>query len=202
MQNGLMGSLGIPDAVLARARRAADDICGSAADLGATLSVDADEILTGQAGLLGFGARRAYLGGRIDTAAAHPGRLVRAHAVARRRRRDGSAASRTGRTTSRPWAVLPPRPPTATRTSSSRGPGCSTCPPLCSVKSVPRQRDSCQTGGARRELSELLVADLSSMWAGPLCGHLLAAAGATVVKVEGRAGPTARVAETRDSSTG
>ena len=30
----------------------------------------------------------------------------------------------------------------------------------------------------------LLVADLSSMWAGPLCGQLLARAGATVVKVE------------------
>jgi crotonobetainyl-CoA:carnitine CoA-transferase CaiB-like acyl-CoA transferase len=28
------------------------------------------------------------------------------------------------------------------------------------------------------------VADLSSMWAGPLCGQILAAAGATVVKVE------------------
>jgi hypothetical protein len=33
-------------------------------------------------------------------------------------------------------------------------------------------------------LTGLLVADLSSMWAGPLCGRLLAAAGATVVKVE------------------
>lgn len=33
-------------------------------------------------------------------------------------------------------------------------------------------------------LRDLLVADLSSMWAGPLCGRLLAAAGATVVKVE------------------
>lgn len=30
----------------------------------------------------------------------------------------------------------------------------------------------------------MLVADLSSMWAGPLCGQLLARAGATVVKVE------------------
>ena len=41
--------------------------------------------------------------------------------------------------------------------------------------------------GARapaRPLAGLLVADLSSMWAGPLCGHLLARAGATVVKVE------------------
>lgn len=35
-----------------------------------------------------------------------------------------------------------------------------------------------------RSLTGLLVADLSSMWAGPLCGQLLARAGATVVKVE------------------
>ena len=35
-----------------------------------------------------------------------------------------------------------------------------------------------------RELAGLLVADLSSMWAGPLCGRLLARGGATVVKVE------------------
>ena len=41
--------------------------------------------------------------------------------------------------------------------------------------------------GARapaRGVAGLLVADLSSMWAGPLCGKLLARAGATVVKVE------------------
>lgn len=37
---------------------------------------------------------------------------------------------------------------------------------------------------APRAPQGLLVADLSSMWAGPLCGHLLARAGATVVKVE------------------
>jgi crotonobetainyl-CoA:carnitine CoA-transferase CaiB-like acyl-CoA transferase len=35
-----------------------------------------------------------------------------------------------------------------------------------------------------RPLTGLLVADLSSMWAGPLCGSLLARGGATVVKVE------------------
>jgi hypothetical protein len=40
-----------------------------------------------------------------------------------------------------------------------------------------------------RELTGLLVADLSSMWAGPLCGQLLARAGATVVKVESPARP-------------
>lgn len=36
---------------------------------------------------------------------------------------------------------------------------------------------------------ELLVVDLSSMWAGPLCGRVLADAGATVVKVESAARP-------------
>jgi crotonobetainyl-CoA:carnitine CoA-transferase CaiB-like acyl-CoA transferase len=33
------------------------------------------------------------------------------------------------------------------------------------------------------------VVDLSSLWAGPLCGHLLAAAGARVIKVESRGRP-------------
>lgn len=42
---------------------------------------------------------------------------------------------------------------------------------------------------APRDPSRLLVVDLSSMWAGPLCGHLLRRAGATVVKVESRARP-------------
>lgn len=34
------------------------------------------------------------------------------------------------------------------------------------------------------DLEDVLVVDLSSLWAGPLCGSLLAGAGATVVKVE------------------
>jgi len=39
------------------------------------------------------------------------------------------------------------------------------------------------------DYGRLLVADLSSMWAGPLCGQLLARAGATVIKVESRFRP-------------
>ncbi|KAA0111445.1 CoA transferase [Mycolicibacterium sp. P1-5] len=49
-----------------------------------------------------------------------------------------------------------------------------------------------RTSGSRtapRVPKGLLVADLSSMWAGPLCGQLLAEAGATVVKVESPARP-------------
>jgi crotonobetainyl-CoA:carnitine CoA-transferase CaiB-like acyl-CoA transferase len=41
----------------------------------------------------------------------------------------------------------------------------------------------------RRRPSELVVVDLSSLWAGPLCGALLADAGLTVVKVESTSRP-------------
>jgi hypothetical protein len=40
-----------------------------------------------------------------------------------------------------------------------------------------------------RPWSGLLVVDMSSMWAGPLCGQILTRAGATVVKVESMARP-------------
>lgn len=40
-----------------------------------------------------------------------------------------------------------------------------------------------------RSLDELVVVDLSSLWAGPLCGRLLAQAGARVIKVESSARP-------------
>lgn len=40
-----------------------------------------------------------------------------------------------------------------------------------------------------KPLDEIVVADLSALWAGPLCGALLAAAGANVVKVESASRP-------------
>ncbi|MCX8558252.1 MULTISPECIES: CoA transferase [Mycobacteriaceae] len=40
-----------------------------------------------------------------------------------------------------------------------------------------------------QDYGRLLVVDLSSMWAGPLCGQLLARAGATVIKVESPSRP-------------
>ncbi|MFQ5418492.1 MAG: CoA transferase, partial [Myxococcota bacterium] len=50
-------------------------------------------------------------------------------------------------------------------------------PPWCRLAAVGRP-----AGGPRREAP--LVVDLSSLWAGPLCAHLLGLAGARVVKVE------------------
>ena len=46
-----------------------------------------------------------------------------------------------------------------------------------------------QTTEVPRALAGALVVDLSALWAGPLCGQLLAAAGANVVKVESLARP-------------
>src|ERR1700729_150826 len=47
----------------------------------------------------------------------------------------------------------------------------------------------CGTSTGPRRPDGLLVADLSSLWAGPLCGQLLARAGAVVVKVESPSRP-------------
>jgi len=72
--------------------------------------------------------------------------------------------------------------------------------PVCAVGEVhaesldaPLQRRG--GGHDRRGRSAIKVIDLSSMWAGPLCGAVLAAAGWAVTKVESRARPdTTRVA--------
>ena len=53
----------------------------------------------------------------------------------------------------------------------------------------PLRVDACSRARTPRPLGELLVIDLSSLWAGPLAGHLLALAGAGVVKVESRRRP-------------
>jgi hypothetical protein len=47
----------------------------------------------------------------------------------------------------------------------------------------------CGAGVGPRRADGLLVADMSSLWAGPLCGRLLARAGAVVVKVESPSRP-------------
>jgi crotonobetainyl-CoA:carnitine CoA-transferase CaiB-like acyl-CoA transferase len=46
-----------------------------------------------------------------------------------------------------------------------------------------------EPGGAPGSIDGARVVDLSSLWAGPLCGQLLAAAGADVIKVESTARP-------------
>lgn len=52
------------------------------------------------------------------------------------------------------------------------------------VVGVPWQVTTIAEAVSEPRLDDLLVVDLSSLWAGPLCAHLLGRAGATVVKVE------------------
>jgi hypothetical protein len=190
MQNGSVGSLGIPGAVLDRARRVADDVAGKAADLGGTVSVDADEIITGRARLRGIEPA-----GRISA-----GGTTRLLAT-----RDGWCAltlSRADDIETIPalieLAELPADPWQAVAAAAAEGGAAEfvararllDLPTAVLGETRPAAPRFIPDGQRmRRKLSELLVADLSSMWAGPLCGHLLAAAGATVVKVEGRRRP-------------
>jgi hypothetical protein len=173
-------------AVLARARRVADDIGRRTG-----LIIDAATFLAGRAALLGLrrrgqisagGATRLLAGidgwcaltlSRSDDVEAVPA-LLESSTVAddpwpQLQRwvvtRSAVAATERAHLLDIPAAVLGETPAAAPR-----------------VRRLGQPR-------APRGVSGLLVADLSSMWAGPLCARLLAQAGATVVKVESRSRP-------------
>ena len=190
MQNGLVSALGIPDAVLARARRVAHDISRGAAELGGAVTIDADEIVTGRAGLLGLApVGRVSAGGSTRLLATRDGwcalTLSRADDV-----ETVPALLELAEQPPDPWATL-------TSAAADRDTDEFVARarlldlPAAALGEVGPAPTRFVTSGPRapRRLSGLLVADLSSMWAGPLCGHLLAAAGARVVKVEGRGRP-------------
>ena len=187
--SGLAHLTGLPDGppdfsranVLAHAQRVAAAV---AERLGIT--IDAAGLLAGRAGLLGLtrggrvsagGATRLLAGvdgwfaitlSRPDDAAAVPA-LVQTDDVA------GDPWSMLRR-----WAATRPISAVIERASlldipaAGLGEARATCPRI-------RPRGA---RGCARDAAGLLVADLSSMWAGPLCGQLLARAGAIVVKVE------------------
>ena len=190
MQNVLMGSLGIPDAVLARARRVTHDIGRRAAGLGGGVSADADEILTGRAGLLGLapaglisaGGSTRLLATRDGWCALTLSRVDDIEAVPALLEMTGQPAD--------PWAALAAA--AADRDAIEFVARARLLDlPAAVLGEVPPAPPRFVADGHRaaRSLSRALVVDLSSMWAGPLCGHLLAAAGATVVKVESRSRP-------------
>jgi hypothetical protein len=185
----------IPVAVLAKARRVADAFSALTG-----VATDAEEILAGRAALLGLSpAGRISAGGatrlmpsrdgwcaltlsRPDDVDAVPA-LVQSDGVGddpwpvvQRWVADNDAADVTGR------ARLLGLPVAA----------------LGETRAAPPRITTQGTAAAMRGVSDLLVVDLSAMWAGPLCAQLLARAGATVVKVESpnrpdgtRAGPSA-----------
>ena len=161
----------------------AQNVLGRASD---RLGEDATTLLTGRAALLGLGSRgRTSVGGatrllatrdgwcaltlsrdddialvpalvQADTELSDPWQAITAWAAAH----DGKEVRERARLLDLPIALLGETPAE---------------PPL---------RRSLGARQSIATMSGLLVADLTSMWAGPLCGQLLARQGATVVKVE------------------
>jgi hypothetical protein len=201
--SGLAYLSGLPDgppdfsrcAVLARARRVAEEFRRRTA-----VGVDVATILAGRAALLGVRRRgRISAGGATRLLACRDGWL----AITLSRPADVDAVPallESAAADDDPWPALHEwaasrRAAEAARRARLLGLPAATLgetPPA-----PPRVRPLGRTAPART-LSGLLVADLSSMWAGPLCGQLLAQAGAVVVKVESpgrpdgtRAGPAA-----------
>jgi CoA-transferase family III len=168
-------------AVLTEARRVADDI---AQLLG--VEVDAATVLAGRAGILGLSR-----GGRVSAGGAT--RLLATAdgwcAIALPRADDVAALPALLETD-----VIPDDPWTAvsgwaamrsTDAVIARGQLLDIA--VAGLDEVSAERPVVRRSGraARaRRVDGLLVADLSSLWAGPLCGQLLARAGAVVVKVE------------------
>jgi CoA-transferase family III len=182
--------LGIPAEVLARAHQVAVQIGRGAAELGGRICIDADEVLTGRAALLGL-----HAGGRISAGGAT--RLLASAdgwcAVTLSRDEDVDTVPALLELPAAPQDPWPPlteaaaRQPAAEFVSRARLLGI----PAAVMGEVSAAEPTVERLNDTRpqHLSDVLVVDLSSMWAGPLCGHLLAAAGATVVKVETRTRP-------------
>jgi CoA transferase family III len=187
--SGLAYLTGLPDGppdfsraeVLARAQRVA---AAAGAQLGVT--VDAASVLAGRAGLLGL-----TRGGQISAGGGT--RLLPAGdgwcAITLSRPDDVAAVPALLEVEAvplDPWPML--QHWAATRLVSAIVERASLldipAAGLGEVSAAPPRICQMGTRAGARGIADLLVADLSSMWAGPLCGQLLARAGATVVKVE------------------
>jgi hypothetical protein len=167
--------------VLARAEQVAAAV---GTHLGVT--VDATTLLTGRAGLLGL-----TRGGRISAGGGT--RLLSARdgwcALTLSRPDDIAAVPallEVERVPVDPWPVLQHWAATCLVSAITERASLLDIPAagLGEVAAAPPRIHPMGTRAAARRFADLLVADLSSMWAGPLCGQLLAHAGATVVKVE------------------
>ena len=183
----------IPDAVLSRARRVADEFTALTG-----VEVDADELLTGRAALLGLvPAGRISAGGATRLMASRDGWC--ALTLSRPDDVDAIPALLQSDAVVDPWQAVQAwiaDHAAAEVTERARLLGLPVAA-LGETPSAPPRIRRLGAATALRDLSGLLVADLSSMWAGPLCGQLLVRAGATVVKVESvtrpdgtRAGPS------------
>jgi hypothetical protein len=171
--------LAIPDGLLLRATAVADAI-----SLRTGAVVDAAQLITGRAALLGIAPRgRVSAGGAtrlLETAdgwcaltLSRPDDIAAVPALVEAEDDDPWHAVET-------WAV----DRTAAQVIERAGLLGLPVAALGEADAAPPRVIGCGTAGPARTVAGLLVVDLTSMWAGPLCGQLLARGGATVVKVE------------------
>lgn len=151
-----------------------------------TIAADAATLLTGRAGLLGLTRRgRVSAGGATRLLAAADGWF----AITLSRPDDVDAVPallRADEVPDDPWGSLQRWATTRPKSAIIKRTELLDIPASALGEAYPAP-PRIRRAGARaraRDPAGLLVADLSSMWAGPLCGQLLARAGATVVKVE------------------
>jgi hypothetical protein len=174
----------IPVAVLQRARRAAESFHALTG-----VEIDAAELLTGRAALLDVSPQ-----GRLSAGGAT--RLIRSSdgwcALTLSRQDDLDAVPALIESDADdPWSAVErwmAERACADVTMRARLLGLPVAA-LGETAAAPPRISTLAAPFAARDVSGLLVADLSSMWAGPLCGQLLARAGAAVIKVETRARP-------------
>ncbi len=186
-------ALGVPQQICARAQELADQV---AARTG--VGVDATQLLTGRALQMGWGPRGPVsAGGATRLLGGVDGWC--ALTLARADDLDAVPALIGADRVDDPWRAVQDMVDghgVAEVVERARLLGLPAAVLGESAAAAPRIRTTAPP--RHRPYAQLLVVDLSSMWAGPLCGHLLARAGATVVKVESpqrpdgtRAGPVA-----------
>lgn len=180
-----MGSWALPAAVLARARQVGTAIDGLARGLGAQRTIaDTHAIILGRAGLLGLDPP-----GRISSGGAS--RLIAtadgwcALTLSRAEDLEAVPALLGLPRVEDPWesiaaAARTQEPEEFVGRARLLDLPASVLGEVAAGEPVVTQHNP----PSAQSVSDLLVVDMSSMWAGPLCGRLLAAAGATVVKVE------------------
>ncbi|MGV9802088.1 CoA transferase [Mycobacterium sp. NPDC003449] len=173
--------------VLVRAQQVADAFAAATG-----VDVDAGEILTGRAALLGIAPRGRISAGGATRLLATRDRNWCALTLSRDEDVDAvPALLEVDEVKADPWPAVAQwagRCDAADAVDRARLLGLPAAV-LGETTAAPPRIGARWTRGAAGGLSGLLVADLSSMWAGPLCGQLLLRAGATVVKVESRARP-------------
>lgn len=184
-----MSNVGVPEALIARAQDVADGFTGRTG-----VGVDAARLLTGRAALLGLarqgrlsagGATRllraadtwcAFTLSRPDDAAAVPA-LIES---------DGPDHDNADHD---PWPGLQHWVSTRSAAAAVQRARLLGIPAAILGEASAAAPVTRALGPRGAHPAGLLVVDLSSMWAGPLCGQLLRAAGATVIKVESRRRP-------------